>query len=403
MKTEYNILWVDDQHDDEEMVQFIVYAENEGIILEGFASFEEAFEKLEDKLEEFDAILLDGMFFEKKDQLTGTEDEVGIGMAIAKINELKSKKVFPWFVLSGKDQFTKSKNSIIAANKKRCFDKTNPKDVVELFQLIKIEVTQQPDFQIRHEYQKVFDVCTDKYIGEAAKKPLLQILKSIKNPLNSFEDELYFTQIRIILESMFRAANKLGLLHDKCLERGKVNLSDSSLFLSGEQTKHLDVSCKRRHFNKIISDSVKSLLFITGAASHTIDPEIKNNINLEEYRKTINTPYLLYSLTFQLTDILIWFKKYADENPDKEKNKSLWVNLEEAIGDWQEGIVISLSTTKGFAFFKPTCGTSNAYIHPTIVSDNALAENDHVTAIIEEFEDNRTKEIKKKVKEIKKI
>ena len=64
-------------------------------------------------LELYDVILLDGMFFEKKDQEIGTEDESGIGMAIRKINQLSSKKAFPWFVLSGKDKFTKSENMLL--------------------------------------------------------------------------------------------------------------------------------------------------------------------------------------------------------------------------------------------------------------------------------------------------
>ena len=78
---------------------------------------------------------MDGLFFEKKGQEAGTEDESGIGMAIAKINELKSKKVFPWFVLSGKDKFNKGENSLLKANKAKCFDKTNPTDVVNLFEV----------------------------------------------------------------------------------------------------------------------------------------------------------------------------------------------------------------------------------------------------------------------------
>ena len=71
MKKKYKILWVDDQHDDIEMTQFIVEAEGEGLILEGYASFEQAFEILEKNLKSFDAILLDGMFFEKNRWLLG--------------------------------------------------------------------------------------------------------------------------------------------------------------------------------------------------------------------------------------------------------------------------------------------------------------------------------------------
>jgi CheY-like chemotaxis protein len=69
MMKEYKILWVDDQYNDKEMIQFILEAEGEGLILEGYASFEEAFAVLTKDLKRFDAILLDGMFLKKKTRL----------------------------------------------------------------------------------------------------------------------------------------------------------------------------------------------------------------------------------------------------------------------------------------------------------------------------------------------
>jgi hypothetical protein len=369
----YKVLWVDDQC--KEMEQFVIEADNEGIYLDGYRSYIEGFEILEKNLEKYDAILLDGLFFENKNQVEGTEDVVALGRAIGKINELKLKKAFPWFVLSGKEQFTKG-NSILEANKKRCFDKTNHKDVDELFQEIKKSADNLLDTQIKHDFQKVFEVCTEKYIGNDAQKPLMHILKSVKQPLNSFDDEFYFTQIRIILESMFRAANKQGLLHDKCIPGGKVNLTESSLFLTGENTKHLDVYCSEIHFSKIISESVKSIIFITGSASHTVAPDIKNNLNFSEFRKTVQTPYLLYSLTFQLMDILIWFKKYSDDNPDREKNKSYWkdVQINQDDGSWVQGKIIRIDN--GWGTFKPDNGVKTVSIPPGLIKQYDLSEDE---------------------------
>ena len=71
MNNEYKILWVDDQHQDKDMIQFIIDAESEGLLLDGYTSFEEAFEVMEKQIPIFDAILLDGMFFERKDQVAG--------------------------------------------------------------------------------------------------------------------------------------------------------------------------------------------------------------------------------------------------------------------------------------------------------------------------------------------
>ena len=53
----------------------------------------------------------------------------------------------------------------------------------------------------------------------------------------------------------------------------------------------------------------------------------KENPNLTAYWAMINTPYLLYSLTFLLCDIIIWFGQYVHENGDVDKNKALWRDL----------------------------------------------------------------------------
>ena len=161
----YKVLWIDDQYKDAEMIQFAIEADNQGLILEGYPSFEEGFDALEKKLEHFDVILSDGLFFEKKGQEVGTEDESGIGMEIAKINELKSRKVFPWFVLSGKDKFTKGENSLLKANTAKCFDKTNPTEVVNLFEGMKSAASQQPDAQLKHKYADLLETCSGKLHG----------------------------------------------------------------------------------------------------------------------------------------------------------------------------------------------------------------------------------------------
>ena len=45
----YNVLWIDDQYNDPEMIQFAIEAENNGLILEGYKSSEEGFIALENK------------------------------------------------------------------------------------------------------------------------------------------------------------------------------------------------------------------------------------------------------------------------------------------------------------------------------------------------------------------
>lgn len=315
----YNILWVDDECNDKEMIQFQVDAEGEGILLNGFTSFEEAFEILESKITFYDAILLDGMFFEKKDQVVGSEDEVGIGMAIAKINEIKSKKAFPWFVLSAKDKFTKGNNSFLAANKARCFDKTNPNDVVELFKEIKKAADEQGDTQTRHRYQRVFEVCSEKYIGINASNDLLSILKK-ENAEKAFSDPvLYFTPLRKIMEDLFSTYNKFGLLPDVFIK--PVALNETSKFLSGAIEKGYQLD--KPVFTKVVSDYVRSILAVCQPAAHRAE--------IDEFVAEVNTPYLLLSITYQLLDVLIWSKNYFDKNNNVALNQSRFKTVDAGI------------------------------------------------------------------------
>ena len=159
-------------------------------------------------------------------------------------------------------------------------------------------------------------------------------------------------------------------------ESGYINII---LFLAGKETLHLNVRSGISHFPKLIADSVQSILFITGAASHTTDPEIKNNIDLLAYRKIVQSPYLLYGLTFRLMDVLIWFREYVDLNPNIEDNKKSWINTESIIhnGDWITGTIIKIQEN-GFGSFKPDSSTQTIGIVPKIIEEYSIKENDRL-------------------------
>ncbi len=122
-----------------------------------------------------------------------------------------------------------------------------------------------------------------------------------------------------------------------------------------------------------------SIICITGAASHTDDPVTRTNrASFTEYRKYIDTPYLLYSLTFQLLDILIWFKKYADENPDIHKNKALWKRTRLATeAGWIRGEIIRIADN-GYGTFQPIDGSKKISILPNMVIEFKLQPNQSI-------------------------
>lgn len=340
----FTILWIDDQHNDEEMIQFAIEADNEGLFLKGFTSFEEGFDVLEKNLERFDVILLDGLFFEKKGQETGTEDEIGIGMAIAKINELKSKKVFPWFVLSGKDKFTKGENSLLKANKAKCFDKTNPSDVVRLFEEMKLSAMHQPDAQLKFNYSDLLETCSDKLLGSEHFSRLFALIKHLENVEKMANTEDMLNPIRKIIERMFTRMAEHGIIPEAIISK-KGWINGSSLFLAN---KHSDYDYLSEIIPPIVSENIYRLLNIIQDASHG-DGELK--LKVDQYLKSAQSDYLYRSCVNLLFDLLLWFKDFISNNSDKDTNKSRWKS-KLIKGDWITGKVIRIAEN-GFGTFQP--------------------------------------------------
>jgi len=387
----YKALWIDDQYNDAEMIQFAIEADNEGLLLEGYPSFEEGFEVLERNLEHFDIILLDGLFFEKKGQEAGTEDESGIGMAIAKINELKSRKVFPWFVLSGKDKFTKGENSLLKANKAKCFDKTNPSDVVKLFEEMKLAASQQPDAQLKHKYTYLSKTCSDQLLGPEHFSRLFALIKHIENVEKLANTEDMLNPIRKIIERMFKRMAEKGIIPEAIISnKGWIN--GSSLFLAN---KHSDYEHLSEITPPIVSENIYRLLNIIQDASHG-DGELK--LKVDQYLKTAQSDFLYRSCVFLLLDLLLWFKEFVENNGDKDTNKARWKS-KVSNSDWITGTVTRIAEN-GWGTFQPDNAHATISIPPKMVSDNGLHETDSIKVIAEPSPDGTKTFIKAISREI---
>lgn len=238
-----------------------------------------------------------------------------------------------YFVFSGQDSITKEDHFIkkSIAYRKRGYSPKNiyvkNEDDELLIKDILAAVEGKEAWKVESRYEKVLSIAKDYCKKDGSYKDLFEILLALHG-VKTIEYKLYYTRLRIILEWVFRRANKLGLLHDKCFdEKNQINLTDSCFFLSGRPAIHSGVQCRVAHFPNLISKNVRLLLDITGGASHTTEVDVEKNINLTSYWNEINTPYLLYSLTFILCDVLLWADKYFEQHQDVEYNRSLWQDL----------------------------------------------------------------------------
>ncbi len=386
----YNILWIDDEH--ESLAGTKGRAKRNGINLIPFKSLNSGISELENNYPFYDGILLDAKFFENEDDVKGSEDTYNVHRAKERLLQLKKK--FEVFILTGQAEAYEDKTFKKAFTK--VYKKGSDDETDRLFADIKLAAENQEDTQIRHTNKRVFDVCTEKYIGELAGQDVLNLLK-VNDDLNI---DNHFNAIRKIVEDLFQAFNKFQLLPVEFVTP-TVALNQSSIFLSGQeqnegtdsiykQHKHL----KETHLPKPVVSSLRSILSVTQDGSHrsTIDLHVK----------TINTPYLFKSVLFQLLDVITWFKQYVDSKPKIEN----WIRIDyiaesvfESTEDSISGIVMSIDLQKGFAFFKPDAEGNNVYIPPHLVEAHSLECQMPVRVVIEHYTDREGK-IKTRVKQI---
>jgi cold shock CspA family protein len=381
----YRVLWIDD--DAEKQDGFLDSAYLNGLDINYYKTSKLGMEELVSKIEQYDAVILDAMVYNE------SEDEkaalTGLFNSIKKINSLSERKKIPYFIFSGyidQDQHASAREMLADET---IFIKS--KDNKALFKVIKEEADKQIDTQIRHKFNTVFDVCTEKYIGENAGTDLLKLLLSIDN-LNI---ENQFNSLRKIVEDIFIAFNKFQLLPNEFITPS-IAINESSKFLSGKNHKgelftekgyhHIEGT----HLPLQVSSVLWNILSITQNGSH--------RSTIDQHVKMLNTSYLFQSVLYQLLDVIVWFKIHIDSNPKTENWSKIDNSVKESNSNIKKGEVINLNVYKGFAFLKPEDGSDNVFIPPHIITGDTLKETDVITGEIEEYIDNRTGELKRRVK-----
>jgi hypothetical protein len=386
----YNILWIDDEH--ETLAGTKGRAKRNGIHLVSFKSLNAGMSELEQNYHFYDGILLDAKFLENEDDIKGSEDTENVHRAKEQLLQLKKK--FEIFVLTG--QAEAYEDTTFNKAFKKVYKKGIDEDIERLFVDIKNAAANQEDTQLRHAYKRIFDVCTEKYIGEMAGQDILNLLK-VNDETNI---DNHFNTIRKIVEDLFMSFVKFSLLPSEFVTPS-MSLNEASKFLAGKSpdgTFFIEKGYQHQeetHLPKQISFYLRSILSVTQAGSH------RSEIDL--FVKSIKTSYLLKSVFFQILDVLIWFKIYVDSNPKTHNWSKVEIDSSIDITNFNtimSGVVINHNIEKGFAFFKPNKGGDNIFIPPHLVINYSLVNDKTVEIEVEDYVDNRTSETKTRVNKI---
>lgn len=308
-----NILWIDDEH--ELLTGFVARSKVNGILLKPYKSLNCGMTELERNYSSYDGILLDAQILENENDMQGSEDTIYVHRAKERILQIPKK--FDIFVLTG--QAGAYENNTFHQAFPTIYRKGIDDDINRLFSDLKKSAANQKDTQFRFKYKRVFDVCSNEYLGEMAGNDILKLLK-----ISESSESSDLNGIRKILEDLIRSFHAKELIPYEFVFP-EIRLSESIKFLSGKQiNKHVfnGTDYKNLHQTHLpvpITEALRYLISLTHPGSHRSEIDI--------HIKMYQTNYFFICGLNLLFEILTWYKQYVDSSPPKNN----WETVSESV------------------------------------------------------------------------
>ena len=173
----------------------------------------------------------------------------------------------------------------------------------------------------------------DSLIDEQARKLMLSMLGALYFPEEHTNYVYEGNPLRKVMEYIFRAANKVGLLPKECFERDdQINLLESNRYMSGMNTKHSHIRYGKAGddsegkggetiFPPYLGNITKNIIEFGSIDSHT-NEAFPYTIDDKDLTLTENEKELFFSYVLQLCHVIKFFGKFAEQNPDISANKA---------------------------------------------------------------------------------
>ncbi len=301
--TKYKVIWFDDEHEKFQAIKDQAILED--IQLIGYSNSKEGIPELKKNYKDYDAVILDGLFFKVHDQKGTDIDQTAFGEVAKVLNELRAKGIImPWFIYSGQPSFVKDKNDLLEVLKDKTFangkvfDKNIDEDFVELLKEIKVASDLNPIRKIKVENPEAFLPFNLNIIDKSYESILIEIINALQN--QDYAKKNLNVQ-RDLLEAIYKTLNNpIPCIHNSFFDstkNNKPNLEWCTRFLE-------DREIKGHKLNKAVPQSIKSafrkLKESTSEYSHLSEEAI------------LKLPFL--SNTFLLMEILEWLPDFVQTN-----------------------------------------------------------------------------------------
>lgn len=344
----YKVLWVEDQKEIVESTK--LDADQYGIELDHYSNWQDAEVNLRNNFDDYTAIILDAYC-----KIKPTEDikEEFINAVLPSLARMfgEKKRFIPWYILSAgtMNYFT---HTVQGAEYQHQTDEwgqmlyikdapdDDPKNSRFLYENICKVGKEQANNIVLFRHRDVFSYLgKDKLIDERARKIMLKMLSALYIPEENIKYEYAGNPLRKVIEYVFRAAKKIGILTEACFDsKDHIVLLDASRYLAG-----LNINCyegkKITHqarwgkagtgkdgaegdcvFTNDIAMLVKNILNYSSSDSHTYEdlPYLIDEQNKE----------LFFGYVLQLCHVIKWFGKYADEHSNIEENRKMQIVMD---------------------------------------------------------------------------
>lgn len=268
----------------------------------------------------------------------------------------------------------------------------------EMYADIKLIVDRSSEAALRSRYADVLAVFKLPCFDPAAESLFMHTLLYVEQGDRSGRDRAYMNPLRQVVEYWFLAAHRCGLLPDK-LVRPVLNQRLCALFLSGQVVDFPSrTNVRERHWSvpsflpRLLSVALDNVLRVTNWGSHAMIREatVEDTNYLSDNEDAFNahggSPYLLSAAVFQLMDILVFFKRFIDENPDPVANKSR-LRLEDPMLYKQQQYTQQQGTRKAVIVIRhpgqPFAHADDSYINAKLVAEHGLEDGDIVDMTVE--------------------
>lgn len=325
--SKYHVIWIDDEW--ETMNSFIKHCRLvHQIEIHPFRTRKAGMDELERNLSNIDAVLLDAkMYDESENEQTKL---TGLRKAKEQLERLSIRKRIPYFISTGQTDLLDNETFEESFGKyysKGLQDEELIKDMLDAIQ-------NSPRNQIKTQYSDAISAL--EYIDTRSMDPIIDILECIHETQKQqeFKAYLYYTQLRLVMEYIFRKCHFAGILPDECIVNDKVNINQSYMFLIGKDALKIGYRYGNDHDKVVpshIGNIMNQILYLGNIKSHTTqltneeESEIRNFFS----NRISNSKYIIFSLVMGMCEVAIWFAHYINSHSDYEANKCKWVKINE--------------------------------------------------------------------------